>query len=125
MPPVTRSAKRHKVDPSVSDAIGPGPFYKILNSDLVHYGFTYREGLNVDVWRFDPEKQCGPGGPLLFRYGALAFVPCSSDSSRGFLFLRHTSDHRVHGILRKQGLVVREFDIAAKHSGPFFATQLA
>lgn len=80
MPPVTRSAKRHKVDPSVSEleAIGPGPFYKILSYDLVHYGFTYREGLNVDSWRFDPEKQCGPGGlyfsdvehlPLYLSYG--------------------------------------------------------
>lgn len=39
-----------------------GPFFKILRSDLTHYGFTYQPGLNVDTVPFNPEPVCGAGG---------------------------------------------------------------
>lgn len=37
-------------------------YYKLLNDDLVHYGFKYVEGLNVDTFKFNPNDSCKPGG---------------------------------------------------------------
>jgi len=37
-------------------------YVKILSSDLVHNGFKYKEGLNVDILPFDPSGSCKPGG---------------------------------------------------------------
>lgn len=37
-------------------------FYKLLRQDLTHYGFRYREGLNVDTEPFNPRGDCEPGG---------------------------------------------------------------
>lgn len=37
-------------------------FLKILNKDLVHNGFQYREGLNVDSLPFNPTGSCKEGG---------------------------------------------------------------
>lgn len=37
-------------------------FYKLLADDLVHNWFTYKEGLNVDLLKFNPSGQCQPGG---------------------------------------------------------------
>lgn len=35
---------------------------KLLNSDFVHYGVTYRGGLNVDPLPWNPSGSCEPGG---------------------------------------------------------------
>ena len=37
-------------------------FYKLLNKDLTNYGFTYKNGLNVDVNKFNPTGKCLIGG---------------------------------------------------------------
>jgi hypothetical protein len=37
-------------------------FYKLLDSSLVHNGFTYKEGLNVDTVPFNPSGACQSGG---------------------------------------------------------------
>jgi hypothetical protein len=37
-------------------------FYKILRRDMIHHGFKYVEGLNVDHHRFDPTGTCRKGG---------------------------------------------------------------
>ena len=37
-------------------------FYKVLNNNLKHYGFTYKLGLNIDKEPFDPTKTCSKGG---------------------------------------------------------------
>jgi hypothetical protein len=34
----------------------------LLASDLCHFGFVYKEGLNVDHVPFDPSGECKPGG---------------------------------------------------------------
>ena len=36
--------------------------FKLLNSNLTHHGFTYKEGLNVLTEPFNTEKECGAGG---------------------------------------------------------------
>ena len=37
-------------------------FYKILRSDLVHHGFKYQLGLNIDTQLFNPSGSCKSGG---------------------------------------------------------------
>src|SRR3989339_2108397 len=37
-------------------------FYKLLNKDLTHYGYTYKDGLNMDVNEFNPKGECSKGG---------------------------------------------------------------
>ena len=39
-------------------------YYKITNAEERHYGFQYKDGLNVLKGKFneDPEDYCGPGG---------------------------------------------------------------
>ena len=37
-------------------------FYKILQDNLTHYGFTYRQGLNIDTNKFNPFRKCQFGG---------------------------------------------------------------
>ena len=37
-------------------------FYKFLNGDLTHFGFTYGIGLNIDTVPFDPSGNCKSGG---------------------------------------------------------------
>jgi hypothetical protein len=37
-------------------------YFKILNENLIHYGFQYKEGLNVDTVPFDPTGTCKAGG---------------------------------------------------------------
>ena len=37
-------------------------FYKVLRPDLIHHGFRYRPGLNIDTVPFDPSESCKPGG---------------------------------------------------------------
>ena len=37
-------------------------FYKFLNNDLKHHGFTYEKGLNVDTKTFNPTGDCSSGG---------------------------------------------------------------
>ena len=39
-----------------------GPFYKILAKDMIHNGFEYKPGLNVDRIPFNPDSKCAPGG---------------------------------------------------------------
>lgn len=36
-------------------------YYKILQSDLTHFGFKYKEGLNIDTKKFDPNQPCDNG----------------------------------------------------------------
>ena len=36
-------------------------YYKILRSDMTHYGFKYHEGLNTDTEPFDETPYCGGG----------------------------------------------------------------
>lgn len=36
-------------------------YFKILNEDLTHHGYTYKEGLNVDIKPFDPEPNRNGG----------------------------------------------------------------
>lgn len=36
--------------------------FKILRKDLTHYGYAYKEGLNVLEGKFHPEGDCQPGG---------------------------------------------------------------
>jgi len=53
-------------------------YWKVLRADLKHYGFQYREGLNIDTVHFNPSGECLPGGlyytdtyniPFFFHYG--------------------------------------------------------
>ena len=37
-------------------------FYKVLESNLNHHSFQFKEGLNVDSVPFNPFGDCGPGG---------------------------------------------------------------
>ncbi len=37
-------------------------FLKVLNKDLKHHGFQYKEGLNVDTVPFNPSGDCESGG---------------------------------------------------------------
>ena len=37
-------------------------FYKFLNDNLTHYGFTYTKGLNIDTAKFRPNGSCTGGG---------------------------------------------------------------
>ena len=37
-------------------------FYKLLNSDLTHHGFIYKEGLNVLKEPFNTKNECGASG---------------------------------------------------------------
>lgn len=46
-------------------------YFKILNKDLCHRGFQYKEGLNVDTNEFDPSPKCGGG--LFFTDGKNIF----------------------------------------------------
>lgn len=36
-------------------------YFKILKENLIHHGFTYKEGLNVDIKPFDPTPGCKGG----------------------------------------------------------------
>jgi len=36
-------------------------FYKFLNNDLTHHGFTYKLGLNIDTKQFMPYDTCSDG----------------------------------------------------------------
>jgi len=55
-------------------------YYKILHKDMVHNGFKYAEGLNVDHHPFNPDGRCSSGGlyfsdrehiTCFFGYGSL------------------------------------------------------
>ncbi len=37
-------------------------YFKVLADDLIHHGYKYKLGLNVDVLPFNPNDSCGPGG---------------------------------------------------------------
>ena len=37
-------------------------YFKILNKNMNHYGFQYKEGLNIDTVPFNPKGDCEPGG---------------------------------------------------------------
>ena len=37
-------------------------FYKVLRSDLIHHGFKYQIGLNIDTQSFNPSGSCESGG---------------------------------------------------------------
>ena len=37
-------------------------FYKILNNDLTHKNFTFKEGINIDTNEFNPSGSCSEGG---------------------------------------------------------------
>jgi len=37
-------------------------FYKLLNENLKHFGFTYENGLNVDTNKFNSTEECSKGG---------------------------------------------------------------
>ena len=37
-------------------------FYKLLNEDLTYHGFTYKNGLNIDVNKLNPIEECSKGG---------------------------------------------------------------
>jgi len=37
-------------------------YYKILDKSLIHHGFQYQIGLNVDTKPFNPHGECEPGG---------------------------------------------------------------
>ena len=41
---------------------GEARFYKILNYNLTHFGFTYKIGINKDTRHFNPSGTCNPGG---------------------------------------------------------------
>ena len=60
---MSRPEKWRKLDPPAAtpDPAKLGPFYKILRKDLIHHGFTYQLGLNVDSQPFQPERECQGG----------------------------------------------------------------
>ncbi len=37
-------------------------YFKVLADDLIHHGYKYKLGLNVDTLPFNPNDSCGPGG---------------------------------------------------------------
>lgn len=37
-------------------------FYKFLNDNLIHYDFEYALGLNTDIIKFNPIRECSEGG---------------------------------------------------------------
>jgi len=44
------------------NTINTSKFYKFLNDDLIHYGFQYKLGLNIDTKKFNPNGECTKGG---------------------------------------------------------------
>ncbi len=54
--PTTQTAEQNNLQPT------PQKFYKVLQTDLVHHGFKYALGLNVDTQKFNPSGTCQPGG---------------------------------------------------------------
>jgi len=48
--------------------------YKYLNPDLTHFGFKYKNGLNVDTIPFNPSDSCKPGGLYYAPKDILHFV---------------------------------------------------
>lgn len=71
----------------INEASKNAIFYKILDDDLIHYDFEYKQGLNTDVHYFNPEGTCKQGGlyftdehniPNYINYGdkiARVFIP--------------------------------------------------
>jgi len=37
-------------------------FYKLLNENLIHFGYKYVDGLNIDINKFNPTNECMKGG---------------------------------------------------------------
>jgi hypothetical protein len=50
-----------------------GPWYKLLNANLKHFGVEYKEGLNVDPVPFDPTGECQPGGLYFTHFDFVAY----------------------------------------------------
>jgi hypothetical protein len=49
-----------------------GPWYKLLNPNLVHFGVEYQEGLNVDPVPFNPNGDCEAGGLYFCHFDFIA-----------------------------------------------------
>lgn len=47
-------------------------FYKFIKSDMKHYQFTYKLGLNVDTVPFNPTSTCKAGGLYFTNFANLA-----------------------------------------------------
>ena len=37
-------------------------YFKVLADDLIHHGYKYKLGLNIDILPFNAKDSCGPGG---------------------------------------------------------------
>ncbi len=66
-------------------------FVKILAIDLIHRGFTYAQGLNIDTVKFNPTGSCRAGGLYFsdienidgyFSYGSKYSFVCIPDDAR-------------------------------------------
>jgi hypothetical protein len=76
-------------------------FYKILRKDLIHRGFKYKLGLNIDTVSFNASEPCSPGGlhfctleklPSHVNYGEFVGeieLPFANNLSEYHLPLRH------------------------------------
>jgi hypothetical protein len=51
-------------------------FYKITNKEENHFGFQYKDGLNIDTLPFNPSGDCEPGGIYFSREDILQFSHC-------------------------------------------------
>ena len=41
-------------------------FYKIINLELIHHDFKFKNGLNIDTVPFNPKGNCFPGVSEIF-----------------------------------------------------------
>lgn len=49
-------------------------YYKITNKEESHRGMQYQDGLNTDIWPFNPAGSCESGGIYFSREDILAFL---------------------------------------------------
>ena len=69
-------------------------FYRFMNDNLTHYGFTYKIGLNKDVYPFNPSGECEIGG-LYFCDESTCYLFCTHYGNK-VAFIEIPDDARVY-----------------------------
>ena len=102
---------------------GKKKLFKILNNNLCHYGFKYKEGYNIDTVMFNPSYECQPGGlyfceeRFLFdfiNYGTKIATVEILDDARVYVENRK---FKVNKIILSNIILLKDFD---KFTDPVF-----
>lgn len=88
--------------------------YKIIRQNHTHYGFTYKEGLNIDTKPFQPEGSCVAGGLYFFTdledlsrwldYGVYLY---DVEVPKGYKYVQEYSKHRAEALYLSNRLDLR------------------